>query len=87
MHNAETILIIILAVVLIVFLVIAIAALALIIRLLKAVKRFVDKAERMVETDGEATEIFKNASGPLALFKLIRNIVKIVEKRFNKEGK
>jgi hypothetical protein len=86
MQNAESILIIILAAVLIVFLVMAITALVLVIKLIRTTKRFVDRAEKMAETAGEAAEILRNASGPLAVFKLIRNIVKTFEKRSKKEG-
>jgi hypothetical protein len=81
MHNAESILIIILAVTLTIFLIVAITVLILIAKLVRVVKHLVDRAEHLVETASETADIFKDATGPLALFKLIRNIVKTVEKK------
>ncbi len=80
MQNAESILVIIVSTVLTLFLVTLIVVLVLVARLISAIKRTVDRAEQVVETAGEAAEMLKNASGPLALFKVMRNMVKAFEK-------
>ena len=79
MHNAESILVIITSVTLTCFLIAAIVVLVLIAKLLQAIRHMVQKAERLVETAGSAAEMLKNASGPLALFKLVRNIMHAVD--------
>lgn len=80
MHEAESILVIIVSSVLALFLLVAVIVLVLIARVLVTIKRIVEHAERVIETAGEAAEMLKNVSGPLALFKLIRNIIRAVEK-------
>jgi predicted PurR-regulated permease PerM len=86
MHNVESVLIIILAITLTVFLLIAISVLVLIAKLIKSVRHLVDKAERVAESAEEAADLLKNASGPLAMFKLIRNIIKLAGKKSDKGG-
>jgi CHASE3 domain sensor protein len=81
LHNAEAILVIIVSVTLTVFLVAAIVVLVLISKLIKSVRRMVEHAEQVVETAGTAAEMMRNASGPLALFKVLRNVMKTVESK------
>jgi hypothetical protein len=52
----------------------------MIIKLAKAVRTVVAKAEHVVDSAEAATEVLKNASGPLAFLKLVRNIMKMSEK-------
>jgi hypothetical protein len=80
MHNAESILVIILSVTLTVFLLVTILVLVLIAKLIKAMQHLIEKAEHIVDSAEEAALLLKNASGPLALFKLVRNIFAFVEK-------
>lgn len=80
MNSAESILVIIVSVTLTLFLVAGIIALVLVIKVLRALKRVIDQAERVVERAGDAAEVLRNTSGPLALFKVIRNIVRTVER-------
>jgi hypothetical protein len=80
MQNAESILVIIVSATLTLFLLVAVIVLVLIARLVQALKRIVNDAERIVETAGEAAEMLRNASGPLALFKVVRNMVNAVDK-------
>lgn len=81
MQNAESILVIIVSATLALFLLTAIIVLVLVARLVQALRRIVNEAERVVETAGEAAEMLRNASGPLALFKVVRNIVNAVDKK------
>ncbi|MGI0133749.1 MAG: hypothetical protein ACREBW_02165 [Candidatus Micrarchaeaceae archaeon] len=80
MYNAESVLVIILSTTLSLFLIVGVVVLVLIAKLLQAVRRIVEKAEQVVETAGEAAEMLRNASGPLAFFKVIGNIVRAVDK-------
>jgi len=80
MHEAESILVIIVSATLTLFLLLAIIVLVLIARVLFTIKRIVEHADRVIETAGEAADMLKNVSGPLALFKLLRNIIRTFEK-------
>ena len=80
MNTAESILVIIVSATLTIFLVVAIVTLVLIAKLVTSVKHVVDHAEKVVETAGEAAEMLRNASGPLAFFKVVRNIIKNIDK-------
>ncbi len=52
---------------------------AVVLKLLASVRRVVDKAEGVVESVESAAEILKDTGGRLAFFKLIRNIIKLVQ--------
>lgn len=80
MQNAEAILVIIVSSVLTLFLITSVVVLVMIAKLVSAIKRMVDHAEQVVETAGEAAEMLRNASGPLALFKVLRNVVNSFDK-------
>lgn len=80
MQGAESILVIILASTLTIFLLLGIVILVLLAKLLRSVKRTVEKAEEVVESAGEATQLLRDVSGPLAVFKLVRNILKHIDK-------
>lgn len=80
MHDAESILVIIVSSTLTLFLIMAIIVLVLAAKLLAAITRIVTKAEQVVDTAEAAAQMLKDASGPLALFKLIKNMVATVEK-------
>lgn len=84
MQDAESILVIILAVVLTIFLIVAIAIGIITIKLMRSLRNVVDKAESVVDTASEAAEILRNQSGKLALFRLISSIVSTVNKKDEK---
>ena len=79
MQHAEEILVIIVSVALTLFLLAGIIMLVLLARLLATVRHVVEQAEHLVESAGQAAEVLRNISGPLAVFKVIRNILKAVE--------
>ena len=80
MQNAESILVIIVSSVLTIFLISSIVVLILLAKLIQGIRHIVERAEELVETASEAAEMLRNASGPLALFKVVRNILKAVDK-------
>jgi Na+-transporting NADH:ubiquinone oxidoreductase subunit NqrC len=84
MTTTEHILLIILTISLVIFVLVVTTAIVLFIKLLKAIRQLVDKAERVLESAETAAVLFKNASGPLAIFKLIRNISDIAKRHGGK---
>lgn len=81
MTTAETVLLIILAVFLALFLLLAIAGAILTIKILKSVKRVVAKAEGVVDSVETAADVIRNASGPLAAVRVVKNIVDLVHRK------
>ncbi len=84
MTTTDTTLVIILTVLLSIFFIMCIALVAVAVKLLKSVQRVVLKAENVVDSVEEAAEVFKDTQGRMAIFKLIRNIVKMTQ---NKKGR
>lgn len=80
MEHAQEILVVIVSAVLALFLLVAIVVLVLIARLVVAAKRAIAKAEHVIDSAEAATTIIKNAGGPLAAAKIIRNIMKLAGK-------
>lgn len=80
MDTAANILVIVLSVFLAIFLILGIIVAIEVIRLVRVIHRVADRAETVMESAETVGSIFKNVSGPLALFKVARNIVKAVKK-------
>lgn len=86
MNTTEHILLIVLAAAFALFLLLAIVITVQVIRLLKTVNKLTTKAEHVIETAENVGEVFKNAAGPLALMRVVSNIVHTVTKA-TKRGK
>ena len=84
--TAEQIILIILAAALAIFIILGIIALVYIIKLVASLRHIARKAEQVVESAEAVGSVLKNASGPLALFRFLGNIVETLQ-RHNKEGK
>lgn len=80
MNTSEQILVIVLATVLAILLVLAVVIAIMTIRLIKSVNRIADKAEQLIESAEHVGQVFRNASGPLAVFKVVQNIADLVAK-------
>jgi len=80
MTTTDTVLLIILTTLLSIWVVLGIALAIAGLRLIASVRRTVAKAESVIDSVESAAEVFKNTEGRLALFKLIRNIVKVTKK-------
>ena len=56
-----------------------------VLKLVRAVKNVVAKAENVIDSVEEATETIKNigenASGPLAILKVVKNIINVMDRR------
>jgi Ca2+/H+ antiporter len=85
MNTAEQILVIVLAAFLAIFLLITIFLVIETFKVVKGVKKVIDKADTIVTSAESITEVFSNVSGPLALAKLVGNIMKFTNKA--KKGK
>ncbi len=84
MNTTDQVLLIILTVLLSLFFVLLGALVVVTLKVLKGVQRVVVKAEGVVDSVEEAAEVFKDTQGRMAIFKLIRNIVKMTH---NKKGR
>ncbi len=84
METSQEILVVILATALAVLLVISIVIAILAYKVLKAIRRITEKAEHIVESAEHVGEAFSNATGSLALFKVIRNVTSLVTKASKK---
>jgi hypothetical protein len=80
MNTTDTVLLIIVTALLSIFIIMCIAVVAGILKLLTVVKRVVEKAETVAESVESAAEILRDTQGRLALFKLVRNIIKVVQR-------
>jgi hypothetical protein len=87
METSQDLLVIILSTALAVLLALAIAIAVLVIQLLQSIKRLTNKAEHVIETAEHVGEAFSNASGSLALFRIVRNIADMVSKHSPKANK
>lgn len=81
MTTTDTVLVIVLTVLLSIFLILCIAVMTLTLKLLAAVRRIVEKAEDVADSVESAAEVFRDTQGRLAFFKLVRNIIKMAQKR------
>jgi hypothetical protein len=80
MTTTDTVLLIILTSLLSVFFILCIALVVCLLKFLANVRRVVERAEEVVGSVESAAEIFKDTQGRLAFFKLVRNIVKLMQK-------
>ncbi len=80
MNTAESILVIITSSFLVLFLIVAIVATVAVIKLIKRVRIIIDKAEDVIDSAEQVADAVKNVGGPLAIFKLVKNIVELVNK-------
>jgi hypothetical protein len=81
MTETQSVLLVILSVFLALFLALAITATILGIKLIKSVKRIITKAETVIDSVETAADVVKNATGPLATLKVIKNIIDLVQRK------
>ncbi len=84
MQDAETVLVIILSVTLTVFLIIGIILLTFLVKLAKTLNEIASKAQDVVGNVESASEILKNAAGPIAMGKLLVGVADIFKTRKGK---
>jgi uncharacterized protein (UPF0335 family) len=80
MDEALKILIIIVSSALSLFLIVCIVIGVISVRILRDVRRITRKAEKVIDSAESVSEIFRQATGPLAIIKILRNIVKAAKK-------
>lgn len=76
MNTAALILVIIVSATLTIFLIVTIVLVTLAIKLMKKLHTIADHAEKAVDSVATAGDALRNASGPLAIFKMVRNMAK-----------
>ena len=80
MTTTDQVLLIVVAALLSIFLLLCISVMIGVLKLIKVLREMVAKAEEVVDSVESAAEVLRDTSGPLALFKLIRNIMKATQK-------
>ena len=80
MTTTDQVLLIVVAALLSIFLLICIAVMVGVLKLIKGLREMVAKAEEVADSVESAAEVLRDTSGPLAMFKLIRNIMKATQK-------
>jgi len=85
MTTTDTVLLIILTSLLSLFFLLCIALVISLLKLLSGVRRVIERAESVVDSVESAAEVLKDTQGRLAFFKLIRNIIKLTQKRSDKK--
>jgi len=81
MTTTDTVLLIIVACLLSLFFILSSVVVVLLIRVLMSVRRVVSRAENVVDSVEAAADVLKDAGGNLAVFKLIKNIVDLVQRK------
>ncbi len=81
MEASQQILIIILSSALAILLILAIVVAVLAIKLLKVVKQITEKADHIVTNVEQVGDTFKNVAGPMAIVKIVSNIIRMVSKK------
>ena len=85
--TSTDILVILLSVSMSIVLVLTIVALAYAIKILRHLKRITETAEHIASNVDTVSEFFKKTAGPVAITKLIANIVDVVKRKSEKKGK
>ena len=81
MTTTDQVLLIILTSLLSVFFILCIASVFVVIKLLGELRKIVAKAEDVVDSVESATEVLRHTGDRVALFKLIKTIFKLSQKR------
>lgn len=81
MDTSQQILVIFLSVALAVLLTLTIVIAILAIKLLKVVKQITEKAEHIITNVEHVGDTFKNVAGPMALVKIVSNIIRMVSSK------
>jgi hypothetical protein len=79
MSTTDNVLLIIITSLLSLLLLATIAVVVIIFKLLSSIRKVVIKAESVIDSVESAADVIKDTQGRLALFKLIRNIMKMVQ--------
>ena len=80
MTTTDQVLLIVVGALLSVFRLLCIGVMAGVLKLIKGLREMVAKAEEVVDSVESAAEVLRDTSGPLAMFKLMRNIMKASQK-------
>jgi hypothetical protein len=81
MSTYDTTLLTILTVLMSLFFLLGIAAMVMALKVLATVKAVVKRAEDVVDSVEAAADVLKDASGKMAVFKLLKNIFDLVQRK------
>lgn len=86
MNTASEVLVIIVSSILAIFLIVLIVATVYIVKILKQVRRLTERAENVAGSVEAAASTFERAASPLAILKIIGNIVEQTSRIRKKKG-
>jgi len=86
MDTAAEVLLIVVSSVLSIFLIVGIVALVYVVKILKQIKLITDRAENVAESMESAPDTFKKTATPIAILKLVGNIVDQASRVRKKKG-
>jgi hypothetical protein len=81
MSTYDTTLLTVLTILMSIFFLLGIIAAAMFIKVMTSVRVVVQRAEAVVDSVETAAEVLKDASGKMAVFKLIKNIIDLVQRK------
>lgn len=81
MSTTDSVFLIILSCILSLFFLIGIVLLVALLKLVGSIKHAVQKAEGVLDSVESVTDVLKDAEGKLAIFKLVRNIIKLTQRK------
>ena len=79
--TTDSTVLLIVAVLLGIFFIISTITLIFVVRILSSINRVIDKAERVVNSVESAAEVLKDVSGKTAIFKLVKNIFDLTQRK------
>ena len=81
MSTTDTVLLIVLTSLLSIFIIVCISVGVVLLKLVSSVKAVVVKAENVIDSVESAAEVFKNVGGKASMFKLIKNIYDMTQRK------
>jgi hypothetical protein len=81
MSTLDNVLLVVITSLLSILFLLGIALVIVLIRLALSIKKVVLHAEEVVDSVEEAAEVFRDTQGKMAVFKLARNIIKLMNKK------
>ena len=81
MNTTDTVLLIILTSLLSVFFILCITVVVVVLKLLSSIKQVVAKADSVIDSVETAADTFKNVGGKVSIFKLVKNIFDMTQRK------
>ena len=87
MENTQEVLIVLLSIGMSVVLVFTVIALYYAIKILKSLRSITERAEHIADNVDAVSEVFRKTAGPAAIGKMLSNVIEMVKKQREGDGK